>query len=87
MPHINPNQESLYKERIPQNMSINKDLPHKERPFLPRNECQLYTTIKTPKPSQTKIRIISPNSGTLELCKFSNLTFGGSLAGTTPVLS
>ena len=32
MPHINPNQESLYKERIPQNMSINKDLPHKETP-------------------------------------------------------
>ena len=84
---VNPNQKSPYKERIPQNTRINKDLPYKERPFLPRNECQLYTTIKTPKPSQTKVRIISPNSGTLELWKFSNLTFRESLAGTTPVLS
>ena len=39
-----------------------------------------------PKPSQTKVRIIYPSSGTLELWKFSNLTFKGFLACTTPVL-
>ena len=44
-------------------------------------------TIKTLKPSQTKVRIISSCSNTLELWNFSNLTFGGSLASTTPVLS
>ena len=83
----NPNQERSYKERIPQNMHINKDLPHKERPFPPNNKCQLYATIKTSKPLQTKVRLISPSSGTLDLWKLSNLTFGGSLAGTTLVLS
>ena len=40
------------KERIPQDTRINED------------ECQLYTTIKTPKPSQTKVHIIYPNSDT-----------------------
>ena len=45
-------------------------LPYKERPSLPRNKCQLYATIKTPKPSQTKVRIIYPSSGTLEWWKF-----------------
>ena len=44
-------------------------------------------TIKTPKPSQTNVRIISSSSSTLELWSFSNLTFRGSLASTTPVLS
>ena len=68
-------------------MHINKDLPHKERPSPPRNECQLYTIIKTSNPSQTKVRIIYPCSGTLKLWKFSNLTFGGYLAGTIPILS
>ena len=64
---VNPNQKDPYKERIPQDMRINEDLPYKERPFLPRNECQFYATIKTPKPSQIKVRIIYPNFGTLEL--------------------
>ena len=64
---VNPNQKDPYKERIPQDMHINEDLPYMERPSLPRNECQLYTTIKTPKPSQIKVRIIYPNVGTLEL--------------------
>ena len=68
-------------------MCIYEDLPYKERPFPPRNECQLYATIKALKPSQTKIRIIYPNSSTLELWKFSNLTFEGYLVGTTLVLS
>ena len=55
---------------------------------MPRNGCQSYATIKTLKPSQTKVRITYPNSSTLELWnKFSNLTFKGYLAGTTPVLS
>ena len=66
-PTINPNQRNLYKERIPQNMCINEDLPYKKRPFPSRNEGQLYAIIKTPKPSQIKVRIIYPNFGTLEL--------------------
>ena len=36
---INPNQEGSYKKRILQDMCINDDLPYKERPTLPRNEC------------------------------------------------
>ena len=68
-------------------MFINEDLPYKEKPSSPRNGCQLYATIKTPKPSQIKVRIMYSISGILELWKFSNLTFGGYLAGTTPVLS
>ena len=44
-----------------------KDLPYKERPFLPINECQLYATMRTPNLSQTKISINYPNSDTLEL--------------------
>ena len=40
-----------------------------------------------PKSSQTKVRIIYPSFGTLVLWKFSNLTFGGYFAGTTPVIS
>ena len=80
---VNPNQEGPYKERIPQDTCIND----KERPSLPRNECQLYTNIKTPKPSQTMVHTIYPNSGTLELWKFSNLTFGEYLADSIPVLS
>ena len=86
-PTINPNQRNPYKERILQSTCINEDLPYKERFSTPRNEGQLYTTIKTPKPSQIKVRIIHPSSSTLELWKFSNLTFGGYLAGTIPVLS
>ena len=84
-PKINPNKRNPYKERIPQSMCINKDLPYKERSSLLRNKGQLYTTIKTSKPSQIKVRIIYPSSGTLELWKFSNLTIGGYLVGTTPV--
>ena len=86
-PTINPNQRNPYNKRIPQSTCINEDLPYKERPSPPRNKCQLYSTIKTPKPSQIKVRIYYPNSGTLELWEFSNLTFGGYLAGTTLVLS
>ena len=86
-PTINPNQRNLYKERIPQNIWINENLSYKEKPSLPRNKCQLYATIKIPKPSQTKVRIFYPNSSTLELWKFSNLTFRGYLTGTTSVLS
>ena len=83
---VNPNQEDPYKKRTLQDTWINEDLPHKERTSPPRNECQLYTTIKTPKPSQIKVRIIYSSSGTLELWEFSNLTFGRYLAGTTPIL-
>ena len=86
-PTINPNQGNPYKERIPPITCIYEDLSYKERPSPPRNDCQLYATIKTPKPSQTKVRIIYPSSGTLEWWTFSNLTFGGYLAGITPILS
>ena len=86
-PTINLSQGNPCKERILQDICIDEDLPYKERPSPLRNECQLYTTIKTSKPSQTMVRMIYPNSGTLELWKFSNLTFKGYLADTTPVLS
>ena len=86
-PMINPNQRSLYTERIPQNTCIYENLPHKEMPSSPRNKGQFHTIIRNPKPSEIKVRIIYPNSNTLKLWKFSNLTFGGCLAGTTLVLS
>ena len=86
LPMINPNQKGPHKEKIPQDTCINEDLPYKERSSPSRNECQLYFTIKTLKLSQAKVRIIYSSSGTLELWKFSNLTFGGYLVGTTLVL-
>ena len=61
--------------------------PTRKKLSLPRNKCQLYATIKTSKPSQTKVCIIYPNSGTLESWKFFNLTIGGYWANTTLVLS
>ena len=48
-----------------------------------KKRMPLYFTIRTPKLSQTKVRIISPSSNTLELWTFSNLTFRGYLVGTT----
>ena len=85
---INPNQQNRYMERILKNACFYEDLPYKEKfPFPKKEESRFYTTIKTLKHSQTKVRIISPSSGTLELWKFSNLTFGGFLADITPVLS
>ena len=54
-PMINPNQGNPCKERISQIMYIYEDLPYKERPYPPRNESQFYATLKTPKPSQTKV--------------------------------
>jgi len=44
----NPNQGYSYKERIPQDTRINEELPHKEKPSMLRNECQL-TYYKNPK--------------------------------------
>ena len=44
----------IYKERILQNTCINKDLPYKERPSPPRNECQLHTTIKPQDPHKLR---------------------------------
>ena len=66
-PTINPNQQSLYMERIPQNTCIYENLPHKEMPSSPRNKSQFHTTIKNPKPSEIKVPIIYPSSSTLEL--------------------
>ena len=84
---INPNQRNLHKKRIPPNTCINENLPHKERSSPPRNEGQFYTTIKTPKPSQTKVRIIFQVWHTRVVEILSNLTFKGHLASTTPILS
>ena len=65
-PTINPNQQSLYMERIPQNMCIYENLPHKKMPSSPRNKDRFHTTIKNQKPSKIEVGN-SPNSGTLEL--------------------
>ena len=75
-PTINPNQQSLYTEKIPQNTCIYENFP--TRKCLLRQET---------KASEIKVCIIYPNSSTLELWKFSNLTFGGYLPCTTLVLS
>ena len=72
-------------QRIPTRKGSHK-LRALMRIFTTRNGCQLYVTIKTPKSSLIKVCIIYPSSGTLELWKFSNLTFGGCLVGTTPIL-
>ena len=40
---------------------------YKEKTSNPRKGCQPFTTIKAPIPLLTKVRIIHPNSGTLEL--------------------
>ena len=55
------------RKKTPRYMGIEEDLLYKEIPSPSRNEGYLYATIKTPNPSQTKIRIIFPSSGTLEL--------------------
>ena len=55
--------------------------------FLVKKRRSVLHYYKNPEPSENKIRIIYLSSNTLELWKFSNLTFKGSLAGTTPVLS
>ena len=86
-PTINRNQQSLYMKKILQNTCIYENLSHKEMPYSPRNKCRFHATIKNLKPSEIKVRIIYHSFGTLELWKFSNLTFGGYLVGTTPVFS
>ena len=42
---------------------------YKKRSSKPRRIYQLYATIKTPRPSQIKVRIIHPSFSTLELWK------------------
>ena len=66
-PMINPNQRSLYMERILQNTCIYENLSHKEMPSSPRNKCRFHATIKNLKPSEIKVRIIYHSFGTLEL--------------------
>ena len=69
---------------IPKGIPIRKG----SRKICLRRRGQPSTTIKTQIPLQMKVRRIHPNSDTLELWirDFSNLTVGGYLAGTTPVL-
>ena len=40
----------------------------RKKPSPPKNERQLYVTLKTPKPFQTEVRIIYPSSSTWEPC-------------------
>jgi len=49
-------------------MYFDEDLLYKEKFIFPKKgKNQFYTTIKTPKHSQTKLRIIHPNSVILGL--------------------
>ena len=86
-PTTNANQWNLCMARIPWNTCMYGNHPQKETPSPPRKPRSTLHYCKNPKPLETKVRIIYPRSGTLELWKFSNLTFKGSLAGTTLVLS
>ena len=73
--------------RILEYTHINRDLLHKEKTCDTSKGVRFYATIKTQRLSKSKVRIIDPSFGTLKLRKDSNLTFGGYLAGTTPVSS
>ena len=85
---INPSQWNLNVERISQNTYIYEDLPHKGNISLSKKRKSVLHYYKNPKPLENKVRITYTSSSTLELRrKFSNLTFAGSLAGTTPVPS
>ena len=86
-PTINPNQRNLYIERIPRDTCIYEDLPHKETSSSQRKQMSVLHYYKNPKPLEIKVHIIYPNFGTLELWTHSNLTFGGYLASTAPILS
>ena len=66
-PMINPNQQSPYTERIPQNSCIYENLPHKEMPLCQETKGWFHTTIRNPKPLEIKVRIIYPSLDTLEL--------------------
>ena len=61
-PTINPNQQSHYMERIPQNTCIYENLPHKDMPSSPRSKGQFHATIKKPKALR--------NQGTHNLSQF-----------------
>ena len=50
---------------------------YKEKTSKPRKRCQPSTTIKAPRPSLTKVRIIYPSFGTLELWKVLTWLFEG----------
>ena len=86
-PTINLNQWNLYIERIPRDTYIYEDLPHKETSSSPRKQRSILHYYKNPKPKEIKVRIIYPNSCTLELWTLFNLTFKGYLASTAPILS
>ena len=58
-------QKDSYKERIPKNTLTRT--PIRKRLLNQGNRCQPFTTIKAPIPSLTKVCIIHPSSGTLEL--------------------
>ena len=86
-PMINHNQQNLYMGRISQNTCIYENLPPQGNIFLTKKKRSVLHYYKNPKPSESKVRIISPSFGTLELWIFTNWTFGRYLVDTTPVLS
>ena len=69
-------------KRILEDTHIDGDLLHKENTCDASKGVWLY-----PKTLRKQVRIIDPSSGTLDLRKDFNLTFGGYSAGTTPVFS
>ena len=56
----NLNRGNSYKERILQDTCSNEDFPYKKKALYAKERMSTLPTIKTPKPSQSKVRIISP---------------------------
>ena len=82
------NQDLLYKGMTcSSHFGIHKEDSNKEKTFTPRKRDHPSTTIKTPISSLTKVCIIYPSLAVQSCENGSNLTFGGYLAGTKPVLS
>ena len=74
--------------RILEYTCINEYLPHKEKTCSASKGVCPYTTIKTQRPSRKRYAQFLQSSYSLTLLELSSdLTFGGSLAGTTPVHS
>ena len=78
------NNKYSYKERIPKNMFMR--IPIWKKLLSQEKRSQPLSTIKTTIISLTKVRIIYLLWHS-RVVRNSNLTFGGYLAGTTPVLS
>ena len=74
--------------RILEYTCINEYLTHKEKTCSANKGVCPYVTIKTQRPSRKRYAQFLKSSYSLTLLELSSdLTFGGSLAGTTPILS